>query len=69
MGWFEFVPFMECLYHILCFNNKIDGTLNINGKNVDFSGGKGYIERIGVGLFQKVGYGLNQIISKNMMHR
>ncbi|MGM0496230.1 MAG: tocopherol cyclase family protein, partial [Bacillota bacterium] len=45
MGWYGFLPFMECNHGVLSFNHKIDGILNINNKNIDFSSGKGYIEK------------------------
>lgn len=45
MGWFELMPFMECYYGILSFNNSIKGSLKVEGKNLDFTNGKGYIEK------------------------
>jgi hypothetical protein len=45
MGWYAFVPFMECYHHVLSFDHAIEGTLEINGRRVDFSGGRGYIEK------------------------
>jgi hypothetical protein len=45
MGWYSFVPFMECKHGIVSANHEITGTLAINGKTTDFSGGKGYIEK------------------------
>jgi hypothetical protein len=45
MGWYGFLPFMECNHGVLSFNHKIDGILNVNNKNIDFSSGKGYIEK------------------------
>ena len=45
MGPFSFVPFMECYHGILSMYNDIKGHLVINGENIDFSGGKGYIEK------------------------
>jgi tocopherol cyclase len=45
MGWYSFVPFMECNHGIVSMNHKLTGTLNIWGETVDFTGGKGYIEK------------------------
>jgi tocopherol cyclase len=45
MGWFSFMPFMECYHGVVSLNHTIKGNLNINGKDVDFSNGKGYIEK------------------------
>lgn len=45
MGWYSFVPFMECYHGIVSANHFIDGELVINDSQVDFSGGKGYIEK------------------------
>lgn len=45
MGWFELVPFMECYYGILSFNNNIAGTLTVEDSSIDFTNGKGYIEK------------------------
>lgn len=45
MGWYAFVPFMQCYHGILSLNHTIDGTLVINNEPVNFAGGKGYIEK------------------------
>lgn len=45
MGWYAFVPFMECYHGIVSFDHEIKGSLKINGSEVDFSGGRGYIEK------------------------
>jgi len=45
MGWYSFVPFMECKHGVVSVSHRIDGSLTINGTQVDFSGGKGYIEK------------------------
>ena len=45
MGPFSFVPFMECYHGILSMNSEIDGELMITGNTIDFSGGKGYMEK------------------------
>ena len=45
MGWYSFVPFMECKHGVVSVSHRIDGTLSVNGELLDFSGGKGYIEK------------------------
>jgi tocopherol cyclase len=45
MGWYSFIPFMECKHAIVSLNHDLSGTININGDPIDFSGGKGYIEK------------------------
>jgi tocopherol cyclase len=45
MGWYRFVPLMECYHGVLSFDHHIEGYLSINGEKRDLSGGKGYIEK------------------------
>ncbi|GAA4847910.1 tocopherol cyclase family protein [Algivirga pacifica] len=45
MGPFSFIPFMECYHGILSMNHHIEGVLDINGEAVDFTGGRGYMEK------------------------
>jgi len=45
MGWYSFVPFMECKHGIVSANHDITGFLNINDDRINFMGGKGYIEK------------------------
>ena len=45
MGWYSFVPFMECKHGVVSVSHRIDGSLSVNDKQLDFSGGKGYIEK------------------------
>lgn len=45
MGWYAWLPFMECYHGIVSFDHAISGTLTIDGHPVDFSGGRGYIEK------------------------
>jgi len=45
MGWYGFLPFMECNHGVLSFNHEIKGQLNINSQTIDFTGGRGYIEK------------------------
>src|SRR6056297_397425 len=45
MGWYGFIPFLECNHGVLSFNHNITGFLTINNKKIDFNNGKGYIEK------------------------
>lgn len=45
MGWYRFVPSMECYHGIVSLHHTIEGELCIDGEDVDFSGGVGYIEK------------------------
>jgi tocopherol cyclase len=45
MGWYSFVPFMECKHGIVSANHNLNGSLVSNGEKIDFTGGKGYIEK------------------------
>lgn len=45
MGWYSFVPFMECYHGVVSVNHTLQGELQVYGESVDFNGGKGYIEK------------------------
>ncbi len=45
MGWYAWVPFMECYHGVLSLDHTIEGTLDIDGKRVQLDGGRGYIEK------------------------
>lgn len=45
MGPFAYLPVMECYHGIVSMNHTVDGNLVIAGRDVDFKGGKGYIEK------------------------
>lgn len=45
MGWYSFVPFMECKHGIVSVNHEISGSLTINNEIIDLNDGKGYIEK------------------------
>ncbi len=45
MGPFSFVPFMQCYHGILSMDHSIHGTLRIKGEEIDFSNGRGYMEK------------------------
>lgn len=45
MGWYSWVPFMECYHGVVSANHRLEGELDINGQSVSFEQGKGYIEK------------------------
>ncbi len=45
MGWYAFVPKMECYHDVLSFNHTLEGAIEVDGVRTDFTGGKGYIEK------------------------
>jgi tocopherol cyclase len=45
MGWYSFVPYMECKHGIVSVNHDLNGNISINGHSIDFTNGKGYIEK------------------------
>lgn len=45
MGWYAWVPTMECYHGVLSFDHELSGGLAIDGKSVDFGGGRGYVEK------------------------
>jgi hypothetical protein len=45
MGWYAYVPTMECFHGILSMDHSLDGEIEFNGSNYDFVGGRGYIEK------------------------
>jgi tocopherol cyclase len=45
MGWYAWVPRMECYHGVLSFSHSLQGSLTLNGKKMNFDGGRGYIEK------------------------
>jgi len=45
MGPYSFVPFMECYHGILSMDHRIEGQLIIQGETIDFTNGRGYMEK------------------------
>jgi len=45
MGWYSFVPFMECKHGIVSVNHDVTGIISINSDQADLNAGKGYIEK------------------------
>ena len=45
MGWYAWVPLMECYHGVVSFGHPLRGSLEVDGHSVDFDGGRGYIEK------------------------
>lgn len=45
MGWFAWMPRMECYHGVLGFDHAVQGSVEVDGEAHDFSGGRGYIEK------------------------
>jgi hypothetical protein len=45
MGWYSYVPFMECYHGIVSAYHELTGSLVFNRRKLDFTGGNGYIEK------------------------
>ena len=45
MGWYAWVPFMETYHGVVSLDHEIQGALTVDGRLVDWTGGRGYIEK------------------------
>lgn len=45
MGWYAFVPFMECYHGIISLDHRITGELQLNERLLNFDEGRGYLEK------------------------
>jgi hypothetical protein len=45
MGWYNFVPFMECKHGVVSLDHTVSGSLSVDGTHISFDGGRGYIEK------------------------
>lgn len=45
MGWYAWMPAMECYHGVLSFDHAIQGSLTVDGRMIDFDRGRGYIEK------------------------
>ena len=45
MGWYSYVPFMECKHGIVSVDQTLTGSLSVNNTLINFNKGKGYIEK------------------------
>jgi hypothetical protein len=45
MGWYSYVPAMECNHGVVSADHALSGKIEMNGTGFDFTIGKGYIEK------------------------
>lgn len=45
MGYFAYIPKMECYHGVISMNHRLSGSLDIHSETVNFEQGKGYIEK------------------------
>lgn len=45
MGFFSYIPYMECNHGVLSMTHSLTGGIEVNGDYIDFTGGKGYLEK------------------------
>lgn len=45
MGIFAYIPKMECYHGVISMSHSLEGSLSVNGELINFTGGKGYIEK------------------------
>jgi len=45
MGYFAYIPKMECYHGIVSMNHVVNGVLMINDEEIDINNGKGYVEK------------------------
>jgi hypothetical protein len=45
MGWYRYVPRMECYHGVLSMDHELRGRLVVDGDDLSFDGGRGYIEK------------------------
>ena len=45
MGWYRFVPFMQCYHGVVSLTHKLEGSIKTDMKTYNFNNGTGYIEK------------------------
>mgnify|MGYP001085551553 CR=1 FL=1 len=45
MGWYRYVPKMECYHAVVIMDAELDGEIQIQGQSIDFTGGRLYVEK------------------------
>lgn len=45
MGWYGFVPFMQCFHGVVSLHHGLSGKMDVHGQPADFTGGIGYCEK------------------------
>ena len=45
MGWYSFMPFMECYHEVISMHHSLSGSLSYQGLEISFENGNGYMEK------------------------
>jgi tocopherol cyclase len=45
MGWYGWLPFMECYHGVVSLDHALRGSLTVDGRAIDWTGGRGYVEK------------------------
>lgn len=45
MGWYSFMPFMECYHEVISMHHSLNGILEYEGRTISFENGNGYFEK------------------------
>lgn len=45
MGYYRYIPFMECFHSIISLSHSLKGYLDVNGRLINFNNGTGYLEK------------------------
>ncbi len=45
MGWYSFIPTMECNHAVVTITSEVTGSLTINQSRINFNQGKAYVEK------------------------
>jgi hypothetical protein len=45
MGWYSYLPRMECFHGVVSMKHAVSGSISCNGNTYDLTGGTGYIEK------------------------
>ena len=45
MGWYGYLPIMECYHGLVSLDHGLEGTLHWKAREMDFTGGRGYTEK------------------------
>jgi hypothetical protein len=61
MGWYAYVPGMECYHGAVSLDHMLKGELEYNGSFLDFTGGKVISRKTGADLSLNAGYGCSAI--------
>ena len=68
MGFFSYLPFMECNHAVITMRNRVDGFIKINNSEIVFKMVLVILKRIGDVLFLRNICGVREIILRIMMH-